>query len=254
MALRSRSLFLYGFEVTENNRSVDFQAAPAGPELNATLRLGFYSLTALLAEMKFQMESVDPADNTYTFVVDRTVSAGTQNRINISTDFTFLSINFATGSRATTSVASLIAFVGDQTGATSYSNSASAGFTLLTEREGYNYLSPDFGRDIFGSVNISASGIKEAIVHSIQKFWQVQFKFIPEAKHISEWLPLMEWLIQQKLFEFTPEVTVPGTFFEGTLESTPASGKGLGFRHTEMLPAFPFFYDTGLMRFRVNEG
>jgi hypothetical protein len=99
-------------------------------------------------------------------------------------------------------------------------------------------------------VNISANGDKEAIVFQIQEFWQVQFKYEPASRIASEWQPLMRWMIQQKLIEFTPHITAPTVFYEGTLESTGADGKGLSYKMTEMLPQFPFLFDTGLLTFR----
>jgi hypothetical protein len=59
-------------------------------------------------------------------------------------------------------------------------------------------------------------------------------------------------MIQQRQFEFTPDLTAPTIFYDVTLESIPADGKGLGFMGMEMLPDFPFQYDTGLMKFRVT--
>lgn len=252
MALRSQSMFLYGFEITEFNSSLDFKASGGGPVLFATLTLGFYSLTALMAEIKRTMQAADPT-HVYTVTANRNVLGGKENRVTISTSGTFLSLLFLSGPRTGSNCASIIGFaVSDQTGSTSYTGTSTAGTSITTELTGYNYLSPDFMHTIFGAVNVSSSGIKEAVVFQIQKFWQVQFKYEPEAKWIVEWLPFMDWAIQQRLLEFTPEITSPNIFYEGTLEKTSAEGKGLAFKPMEMLPMFPFNYDTGLMTFRQN--
>ena len=58
--------------------------------------------------------------------------------------------------------------------------------------------------------------------------------------------------MQQKSLEFTPEISDPNVFYEGTLEQSTADGKGLAFTAKEMLPDFPNLYDIGLMKFRVN--
>ena len=250
MALRQKSLFLYGFQVTQFNSSIDFRAVAAETPRQATLRFGYYSLSTLATEIERAMEEVDPA-RTYTVSINRTISGGTQNRVTISTSGTVLELLFFSGPRAASTVAPLIGFPStDQTGSTSYTGISSAGTPLVPNLVGYNYLSPDFDRKLFGSVNISASGEKESIVYGVQQFWQVQFKYIPEATWSAEWTAFMSWLIQQRPVEFTPEVTSPTTFFEGTLESTSQDGKGLAFRGAEMLPEFPFLYDTGLLRFR----
>lgn len=250
MALRNKSLFLYDLEITANNRSIDFRATSGGPILLATLNLGFYSLTGLANAIAAAMKAVDPT-RTYTVSVNRSISGGTQNRVIIATSGTYLDLLFLTGPRTASSIASTIGFaVTDRTGSTSYTGTATAGTALVPDYVGYSYLGPDFVRSIFGSVNISARGDKEAIVWQIQKFFQMEFRFEPEAKVISEWSPFLTWAIQQKPLEFTPDITVPNTFYECTLEMTEADGKGLGYRMTEMLPEFPFNYRTGTMKFR----
>jgi hypothetical protein len=161
MALRNPSLFLYGFQVTPQNSSIDFRAVSLGPILQGTLNIGYYSLGSLLTELKRAMEAVD-VSNIYTVTADRTISGGTQNRVTISTSGGYLDLLFNSGPRASSSVAPLIGFAAtDRTGATSYAGSLSAGTVLVPNFIGYNYLSPDFSRKIFGSVNVSASGLKE---------------------------------------------------------------------------------------------
>jgi hypothetical protein len=249
MALRRLSSFLFGYEVTPNNRSIDFVRVSLGPTLQATLDIGFYSLSGLLREIKRAMEEVDTI-NTYTVTADRSVAGGTQNRVTISTSGTFLSLLFASGPRSASSVATLIGFaVVDQTGTTTYTGTSSSGTILNPNFFAYNFIPPTIHRKNFGTLNVSASGDKEAVVFAIQEFWQAQFKEIPEAS-LDDWSTFMTWSIAQKPLEFTPSVDSPNTFYEGTLESTAQDGKGLAFKFTEMLPQKPFYYDTGLMTFR----
>jgi hypothetical protein len=253
MALRGKSLFLYGFEVTTLNSSVDFKNASGGPEIRATLRLGFYSLTSLGIEIVRAMQAADPA-NLYSFSVDRTYNGGIENRITISTSGIFLSLLFGSGSRAASTVAPLIGFSGDQTGLTAYISTASAGTVLIPDLVFYNYLPTTHWRKVQGTVNITASGQKEAIVFQIQRFLQFQVKYEPEAKVIVEWTPFIDWIIQQRLWEFTPDyASAPSTYHEVTLERSSDDGKGLGFKFTEMLPNFPFNYDTGVLMLRERQ-
>lgn len=253
MALSSPSLFLYGFQVTEINRSLDFKNSSGGSQLNATLTLGYYSLTSLAVEVKKQLQAADPT-NSYIVSINRNISGGTQNRVTIGTSGSYLSLLFGTGTRAGSSCAALLGYTGtDKTGATSYQGQASAGTSLITNFAGYNYIPKELMQKQFGSLNISTSGIKEAVVFATQRFWQVQFKYIPKTTAINEWSPLMRWLSNQRLFEFTPEITSPTIFNEGTLESSSADSKGLGYTLTEMLPSFPNLYDTGILKFRVKE-
>ena len=250
MALTAKSMFLYNLQVTTQNSSLDFIGTLAGPTLQATLTLGFYSLTDLMAEIKMAMEAVDNL-HTYTVTADRTFSGGTQNRVTISTSGSFLSILFATGPRSASNCAGLIGFVtANQTGATTYTGTNTAGTTLVPALVGYNYVPTTNMRNIFGSLNISTTGQKEAVVFQIQEFFQVQFKYEPTATIVLTWPDLMNWMIQQRPLEFTPEVTAPNTFYNCTLEKTSFDGKGLGFSMKELLPQFPGLWDTGLLTFR----
>ena len=219
----------------------------------ATVQQGNYSLSSLMAAIVIALQAADPA-NTYEVTADRTVAGGTQNRVTIQTTTgTFFSILFGSGPRAATSIASLIGFNNsDYTGFLTYTGSASAGTSLIPNFTGFNYLGPNFYQRNFGQVNVSASGVKEAITFSQQLFFQVQFKYIPEATWSSAWTPLFIWMIQQNEIDFTPDITVPATFYESTLESTTGDGKGLAFMSREMLSeVMPFLYDTGIMKFRL---
>lgn len=253
MALKAKSLFLFGFQVTEFNRSLDFVATSGGPEIQATLTIGYYSLSSLMAEIKKQMQAADPS-HVYTVTANRAYNGGTENRVTISTNGTALQLLFGTGTRIASSCASLLGFTTtNKTGSTSYTGTLTAGTAVVPEYVGYNFIPPELMRKNFGSVNVSASGMKEAIVWNVQKFWQVQFKYIPKASAISNWSPLMTWLMLQRSIEFTPEISTPSVFYQGTIESTEGESTGLGFTIKEMLPNFPDYYDSGIMKFRVKE-
>ena len=253
MALKKKSAFLYGLEVTANNRSLDFKAVSGGPQISATLPLGFYSLSDLLTAVAAAMNTADNL-HTYTVTVNRTVNSGTENRVTIATNGIFLSLLFASGTRAASTIAPLLGYTStDKTAALTYTAQASSGIFVLPKEFGYNYIPPEMNRKVFGSLNITASGQKEAIVFQIQKFFQVQFKYEPEAYVISAWTPFMTWAIQQKALEFTPDLSLPSNVINCTLEKTGADSKGLGYAFKEMLPNFPFFYDSGMLTFRVKE-
>lgn len=254
MALTAKSLFLYSLEVNDSNRFLDFRVVALETPRTATLRLGFFSLTSLIEEVVRAMKEVAPLED-FTFSIDRTILGGTQNRVTISSPTAaVLELLFSSGPSVPSTIALTIGFATgvDRTGATSYTGVFSAGIALVPDFKAYNYLGPEHWKQNYGSINISASGNKETIVYSIQEFWQAQFKYIPELKVTQEWEALMRWMIQQRLIEFTPEISFPDVFHEGTLEGTVADGKGLAYRFIEMLPRYPFNYDTGIMKFRVR--
>lgn len=252
MALKNQSLFLYGYAVSTANCSIDFRNAPSGPILQATINLGYYSLTTLLEAIANAMQTADP-DNEYSASANRAIAGGTQNRVSITTAGTHLELLFGSGPRAATTIAPFIGFnTSDYTGATTYTGYTTSGTTLIPDYVGYGYSGPEFNQKNFGVVNVSASGKKEAIVFALQQFIKVQFKYEPQTKWIEQWLPLIQWMIQQREFDFTPDYTDPNTFYSVTLETSSGDGKGLSFMPKEMLPDFPFFWDTDEMMFRVQ--
>lgn len=252
MALRAKSLFLYGLEVRDDNQNFPFRAVALGPQLNAVIPAGYYSLTSIASTIKASLQIADPA-RVYTVSIDRTAVGGTQNRLTISSNGAFFEMLFATGTLAASSIRDLIGFgIFDYTGATTYTNATSSGIPLSTEWFGNNYQPPDVFVKNFGTVNVATNGEKEAITWTVQRFIGVEFKYEPEPKVLTEWRNLINWMIQQKPFDFTPLITSPNVVHEVTLEKSSDDGKGLGFNMREQLPQFPFRYTTGAMTFRVR--
>jgi hypothetical protein len=252
MALRSKSMFLYGLEVRSDNQNLPFRASMGGPQLNAVIPASFYSLTSLIAAVATALQNADPS-HIYTVTVDRTVNNGTENRITIKTNGSYLDLLFATGTTAANSIRDLIGFgIFDYTGNTTYTNGTTSGTALNPDWWGKNYLPPDLNRTNFGTVNVATNGEKEAITWSTQLFIDVEFENEPEANALAEWPAFIDWMIQQKPFDFTPLVTDPSTVYQVTLEKSSADGKGLGFKMKELLPDRPFLYTTGPMTFRVR--
>lgn len=251
MALKDKSLFLYGFEVNSTNQYLPFKNSGGGSEIDAVIPTAFYTLSTLAAAIALAMNTADPA-NTYSVTIDRTVSSNLQNRITIATNGAFLSLLFNTGTVAATSIRDLINFGhSDLTGATSYQNSTTSGTSLKTAWYGHNYQPPTANLKTIGAVNVSASGVKEGIWWSIQQFIEVEFMYEAEADVLVSWVPLMNWMIKQRPFELTPEIKTPATTYSVTLEKSSADGKGLGMVMKPQLPDFPLMYTTGPLQFRI---
>lgn len=252
MALTAKSMFLFDLVVGTYNQNLPFRASAGGPILNAALTPGFYSLTSLANQIENAMKAVDPT-HTYNVAINRAVANGTENRLTISTSGPYLDLLFQSGPLANTSCRNLIAFGQfDYTGNVSYTNGATSGTSLITEWYGNNYQPPEVYKKNFGTVNIATNGEKEAITWTVQRFIGVEFKYEPQAKVLTEWQSFINWIIQQKPFDFTPEISHPTVVYEATLEKSSEDGKGLGFNMQEMLPSFPFRYTTGAMTFRVR--
>lgn len=249
MALRNLSLFLYGFQITENNQFISFGTDPSETGSNArlaTLTPGYYSLTTLGTEIVRALTAADPLF-LFTFSVNRNVSGGLENRVTISTNATYFSIYFGTGN--TSNPSTLLGFnASDLTGSTSYTSVRTSGTVLVPNQIGYNYLPTTNLKKAMGQVNQAASGRKEAIIFTVLQFWQVQFKYIPESS-LSAWESLINWMVEQREIEFTPDISSPNSVYSGKLED-PAQGLELSL--TEMLPNFPFEYQTPVMKFRLS--
>lgn len=246
-------MFLYGLNITENNSSLDFRSVALETVRLATLNLGFYSLTSLCAEIKRALQAADPT-RVFTVTVDRTVSGGVENRVSIQTSGTHFEILGASGPRAASSALPLFGFNNaDYTGATTYTGSTSAGIVLVPKLQVFNYKSPKHKKQVSGNKNVSASGIVEAVVYSIQTFWQGEFKYETQYDVETYWAPLIDWLIQQRLIEFTPDISDPTTFYECTLDKTAIDSSGLGHEMTELISqGLPGLFTTGALTFRVN--
>lgn len=250
MALSSKSLMNYGLEITAMNQNLDFKIASLGAQLTAVIPLGFYSVKGLCDTIALALLNADSSNN-YTCSVSYNYLGGTQNRITIQTTGTYLSLLFGTGTHVLTSIASLIGFNQvDYSGALFYVGSQSAGTVFIPLLNAYNYLGPETTLKVFGAVNVSASGLKETVTFNFQQFIQLEFMYEPEDR-LTEWQLFWRWAIQQRNFDFIPEITNPSVLFQVSLEKTDYDGKGLGYQMKEMLPNFPNLYRTGSIQFRV---
>lgn len=239
----------YGLQITTLNQFLDFQAV-SGMTLTATIPLGFYSGNGLAQAIVTAMQSVDVV-NGYTASIAYNYIGGTQNRFTIGTDGTFLTLLFGTGPNVTVSVGSLLGYnQADYMGKTTYTSASSSGTNLITEYVAYNYLDDMSLGKVFGAVNISASGLKESVVFNIQQFIQLQFMHEPAAK-LPQWQAFFFWAIQQRPFDFIPQISNPTKNYQVTLDKTDYDGQGLGFMMQEEIPDFPNLYGTGAMVYRI---
>lgn len=247
MALQSKSLILYGFEVNAYNADLTFDIG--GSPITTFIPYGFYSLGTLCDAVVLALNTAAPS-RVFTYTIDRTLSGGLQSQVTLTCNTGTFNLNFTTPA----SVGPTLGFnAAIYTGSLSYVSSTPPGTSLVPEYVGYTYLGPEFNREIMGSVNISATGLKQAVVFQIMQFISVEFKYEPQAKVITQWAPFWNWAIQQRVFEFTPQISDPSTVYQVTLERSGSSSKGLGFKMTEQLPEFPFYFRTGLMTMRRQQ-
>lgn len=253
---RDIALFLYGFDVTAFNRYLPFKRTSLGSELLAVLEIRNYTATEFMAEVKRAMEVADPL-NTYTVTLNRTIMSNRENRMTVVTSGSYLDLLFGTSSSAANSVRDLMGFAhSDYTGATSYTGYISAGTILIPEFATWDYLGPDQYATNDGVKSVSASGIKETLVFAQMYFIQGQWKYITNfggRTQLTEWQNFLKYATRQLKFEFTPSLNEDSeTFYQVTLESTPADSNGLGYKLSQQRGEGLFrFYDTGVLKFRV---
>lgn len=256
MAQNDRALFLYGCDVTQFNKYINFKSAALGSELTATLTVGNYTATELLFEIKKQLELADGV-NTYTVSINRNVSGALENRVSIISSGSYFDLLFSTGTNAGNSVADLLGFdLVDYTGLTTYSGFKSMGKILIPEFPTYNYLSPDLFIMQDGVKNVSAAGIKETLVFAKMQFIQGQWKWITNFSNrtqLTEWKDFLQYATKQKKFEISTSIFENyDLFYQVTLESTDSDSNGMGYKLTQMLgPGLYRFYETGMLKFRV---
>jgi hypothetical protein len=243
MALRTRSLFLYGYTVTQYNGAIDFRRGAT--TYRATVPTGYYSLTSLCAAISRAMVTVD-SDIEYTCSALRLV---VENRVVFSADVSF-TLLFGTGARVSSSIASLIGFNAVDSGPSmSHYGSFTTGTKYMPDRVAYNYRGPSELVKQDGARVVSASGIKETIVFATQRFVEAHFKYNRDKASLERFL---EWATLQKRFEITPEFDNPTVFFEVTLDKTANDQNGMAFELVEHVgDGMPNYWDTGMLRMRV---
>ncbi len=256
MAVNDICLFLYGFDVTDFNKYINFKNAMGGPILTGVMNIGNYTPTQFMNEIKRAMEFIDGV-NTYTLFLDRTIQNGRSNQMRISTSGSFLSLLFGSGPNAATSPSILMGFgMADFTGGTSYTGPNQAGQILIPEFPTWNYLSPNEIIEQDGVKNITSTGIKETLVFAQMTFFQGEWRYVTDQfgrTQKTQWENFLKYATKQLKFEFQPSINEdPTLFYEATLESTPADSNGLKYKLDQMNKDGLYrFYQTGLMKFRV---
>jgi len=236
----------YGVEVTANNRSIDFKISGGGSELQATLRVGLYSPNSLKTEIARAMTLADPS-NTYTVTIDRDISGGTQNRMTIATSGAFLSLLFATGTRAGSTSAALMGFTAtDKTGATTYTGSSSVGTVLVPTYPPQDYQPLGTIHDARRAVNDSTGGRIETVSFQTFRNFQFRIKWIEEdSSEFDSFQALHIWLLRGGPIEFLGKVTEP---------SVVSIGVPLNLRTpvelNRMTPSFYDYFETPVYTFR----
>ncbi len=255
MSLNTHSKFYYGFTIDETNSSLDFKEG--APEIQATIDSGSYTPEELAVAIKTALDAVGA--NTYTVSFNRTTRVFT---ISTGSNFQLL---VSTGSRAGSSIFSTIGLTGsDRTGASTYSGVAS-GSEYTTQFILQDYVPEEnFRRAAYASVNKSASGEVEVVTYGIERFFEMNFKFITDVEMtndcpirnnpngISDFLDFIRFATTKAKMEFMPDEDDVNSFYKVILESEPSEKDGTGYKLKELYDkGLPGYYDSGVLKFRV---
>jgi hypothetical protein len=257
MALSTYSKFYYGFEITENNRYLDFND---GSDKAAVLTMGSYSAQGLCDEIKKQMDALSSLDFTVTF--DRSM-----RKITIATTVNFI-LKVNSGVSFGVSVFTLIGFTGaDRSAATSYLGDTEAGLEYKPQCKIQSYKPTNKNRKaIDGVINKSASGEIEVIKFGDERFADMEFVFITDISQetgsiirtntnaVDECVQFIEDAIEKNVVEFMPDENLPATFQTFILESTDADPKGLDYSLIELYDRdLAEYFRSGNLKFRLIE-
>ena len=166
MALDTWSKFYYVDEITDSNRSLNFDEG-AG-ELLAEVERGAYTLDELALAIKTAMDAVGTL--VYTVSLDRDTRIFT---ISSTAPFDLL---VSTGTQSAISIFSVIGFTGaDRTGLSTYDSNNSSGSAYSVQFKLQDYVAPDYSQEkIQASINESADGTIEVVSFGTRKFIEMK--------------------------------------------------------------------------------
>lgn len=257
--INTHSLFVYGVEITGDNRYFDF--SEYGNDFTITLDLGFRSVSQLLDQLESAMNA--SSVNVYTISFNRTT-----RKVTISADGNFdLPVN--TGPSALLSVYTTIGINNsvDFTSVTSVAGTSAVSSTYTTQFMLQNYTAPDdFKVQRFATVNESAAGNVQLSTFGQDSFIEFSLKWVTDTKMqttrfwrnrsngVAQLRALMEYAYFKYPLEFSPNENDPSTFFVIVLESSNEGTSGSGFKLLEQYErGLVGIFETSVLKWRILE-
>ncbi len=256
MALDTHSKFFFDYEVDSTKNAIDFDEG--GPELNATLTTGSYTLTEFVTELQTALNNT--GGQAYTVSVNRTTRIVTISSVGV------FALLIATGSRAGTTAYVTAGFTGaDVTGSSSYDGNTTAGQEYTTQFRLQSFLSDDDNQKAASAtVNKTVSGRVEVVKFGQEKFTEFEFKFLTDVPMlgtapirsrvtgVADFRTFIQFLTTKAPIEFMPDEDTPATFKKLLLERTPEDKNGIEYKLKEQVTRkLVGFFESGLLKFRV---
>lgn len=252
--INTKSSFYYGYTVTANNFALDFDEGLG--ELDASVAIKNYSFTTLANGVAVALNN--KGSQTYSVTLNRETRKYT---ISASSNFDLL---VTTGSRAGTSIFSLLGFTSDKTGSNSYESDASSGVEYLPQFKLQDFVpSENIRRRIESKINQSSTGVVEIVSFGTVNFTEFNITNITDrpqsdgglidndASAVSKARNFLEAITDKQLIEFMPDRDNKSTFETLLLESTPESKEGVEFKLKELFTRrLQDWFETGKLIFR----
>lgn len=252
------SIFYFGHEITSENLNLPFSENGVD-EINATLNVGTYTLNEFAGEIQSALDNAS-VTRTFTVTLNRTT-----RKITISADGTF-DLLIGTGTTFGSACFDLMGFTGsvDLTGLTTYTGDSGSGSVYEPQFKLQSYVSKDdFQESAQASVNQSASGAIEVIRFGINKYYEMEIKFITNnlmdgkviknnPSGLQDARLFLQDITKRNRFEFMPDIDDRNTFDKVILESIPGNRTATGYKLRELFNQnLPDIYETGIIKLRV---
>jgi len=256
MTIETKSAFLYGLTVDEQNYFLNFDEGSG--ELSAEVAIGDYTPETLANAVASAMSSAGSQE--YSCTYNRSTRLLT---IFADDPFTLLC---ETGSAFALSIFSLLGFDTDDdlTGFATYTAQNQSGKVYYPQIPLQKYT--PFSHWLVPSsakANVSASGEKvEVISFGEQRFMEFDLMYITDknlsgspieynSSGVADYLEFIEYAVTKSILQFIPDRDNFAVYDDCILESTPQSREGTAYKLEEMYSRkITGYYETGTLKFR----
>ncbi len=260
MALSTFSTFYTLPAVTNANNKLNFDES-AG-ELTATIDIGAFAPSEIITQVTTAINAVS-VTNTFTVTLDRDTRL-----VTITGDTSAFDLLLATGSQLGVSIFPLLGFNQgvDLTGLLTYTGDTPMGSIYEPQFILQDFVSEDDQQEkVDPSVNESAEGLLEVISFGINRFIELNAKFITNIEMdgkviksnptgVEDARAFLQFITNKATFEFMKDIGDRDTFLIVVLETTPTNRDGTGYLLKELTNQnLPNIFETGRLKLRVIE-
>lgn len=257
MTIQTRSVFYYGFTVTEDNRFLNFRDDTA--ELSAQLAVGTYTAEEAATEVARALTAASEIIQTYTVTFDRDTRF-----FNISAPGSF-DLLPVTGAQSGQSYFGDIGFTTDRSSVTSADSDEAAGTEFSPQFFFQSYVDAEDSQGAIGEkINESGDGTNQEIVRfGRTKTYEFNITLQTDVEQdkgsfvendpsgVSNLRSFMEFAADKNRIELMLDRSTRSSFDTILLESTPGNRNGTGFKIRELVQrGLNDYFETGVLKFR----